>query len=280
MHMMTVKAIADGSGPDITGRTVPMPAGSYHLCREDDRTWFEQRSDVFELQARDDTESPVTATRDASGAVVWLSAGGNEIDMSALALPGYTRTLTGTVIFADGNTLINLGQPITGATLTVSPQAGAAGIDYTADAVPHVSTGKWVEVYGGNVDADDTFSFYSAITGIRIRPIASGADIDYSIIAPGSEYYVTGAISFAGGNVLVTLPTPMAGVSVFVLPSAGEIGVDYTADATPHVSTGAWTELYGGDFAINDSATISARITGLRFRPIATGAAADYIVRR
>lgn len=80
MHMMTVKAIADGSGPDITGRTVPMPAGSYHLCREDDRTWFEQRSDVFELQARDDTESPVTATRDASGAVVWLSAG-EEIDL-------------------------------------------------------------------------------------------------------------------------------------------------------------------------------------------------------
>ena len=37
MHMMIVKAIADGSGPDITGRIVPMPAGSYHLCREDDR---------------------------------------------------------------------------------------------------------------------------------------------------------------------------------------------------------------------------------------------------
>lgn len=32
MHMMIVKAIADGSGPDITGRIVPMPAGSYHGC--------------------------------------------------------------------------------------------------------------------------------------------------------------------------------------------------------------------------------------------------------
>ena len=78
MHMMTVKAIADGSGPDITGRTVPMPAGSYHLCREDGRTWFEQRSDVFELQPKDETESPVTATRDASGNVLGLTAGGEQ----------------------------------------------------------------------------------------------------------------------------------------------------------------------------------------------------------
>lgn len=223
---------------------------------------------------------PVRAVYDAAGNVVGLSAGGDEIDLSALALPGYTRTLSGTVVYADGNTLIDLGQPITGATMTVSPQTGAAGIDYTADAAPHVSTGEWIAVYGGDVDANTQITFDAAITGIRIRPIASGADIDYTITAPGSKYYVTGAITFAGGNVLVALPTPMAGVSVFVLPSAGDIGVDYTADETPHVSTGAWTEVYGGDIATNDSIQITARITGIRFRPIATGASADYIVRR
>ena len=223
--------------------------------------------------------SPIRLTYDAGGNPV-LEGSNGELDLTLLTLPGYTRTISGTVVYADGNTMIDLGQPITNMTLMVSPQTGAAGIDYTADATPHVSTGEWIAVYGGDVDANASITFDAAITGIRIRPIAAGADIDYSITAPGSEYYVTGAISFAGGNVLVTLPTPMAGVSVFVLPSAGEIGVDYTADATPHITTGAWTELFGGDFAINDSATIAARITGLRFRPIAAGAAADYIVRR
>lgn len=221
---------------------------------------------------------PVTATRDASGNVVGLSAG-QEIDLSALALPGYTRTLSGTVIYADGNTLIDLGQPIAGATLTVSPQTGEAGIDYSADAVPHVSTGEWVAVYGGNVSANSQITFGGTITAIRIRPIASGADIDYTITAPGTDYFATGAITFAGGNVLVTLPEPMSNVSAFVLPSAGAIGVDYTADVAPNVTTGYWTEVYGGDIIENSSIEFTSRITGIRFRPIAAGAAADYQVR-
>lgn len=221
---------------------------------------------------------PVTATRDSSGNVTGLSAG-QEIDLSALALPGYTRTLSGTVIYADGNTLIDLGQPITGATLTVNPQTGAAGIDYSADAVPHVSTGEWVAVYGGNVSANSQITFGGTITAIRIRPIASGADIDYTITAPGTDYFATGAITFAGGNVLVTLPEPMSNVSAFVLPSAGAIGVDYTADVAPNVTTGYWTEVYGGDIIENSSIEFTSRITGIRFRPIAAGAAADYQVR-
>ena len=73
MHMMIVKAIADGSGPDITGRIVPMPAGSYHLCREDDRSWFEQRSDVFSfVTQRDDSLVPTAYKLDASGNVTGL----------------------------------------------------------------------------------------------------------------------------------------------------------------------------------------------------------------
>lgn len=73
MHMMIVKAIADGSGPDITGRIVPMPAGSYHLCREDDRSWFEQRSDVFSfVTQRDDKLAPSLFALDDDGNVTWL----------------------------------------------------------------------------------------------------------------------------------------------------------------------------------------------------------------
>lgn len=79
MHMMIVKAIADGSGPDITGRIVPMPAGSYHLCREDDRSWFEQRSDVFSfVTQRDDSLAPTAFKLDASGNVTVLGPYGME----------------------------------------------------------------------------------------------------------------------------------------------------------------------------------------------------------
>ena len=73
MHMMIVKAIADGSGPDITGRIVPMPAGSCHLCREDDRSWFEQRSDVFSfVTQRDDSLAPTAYKLDNNGNVTGL----------------------------------------------------------------------------------------------------------------------------------------------------------------------------------------------------------------
>lgn len=87
MHMMIVKAIADGNGPDITGRTVPMPSGSSHLCREDDRSWFEQRADVFELQPRDETESPVTATRNPDGSITGLVSGADAVILSGTAVP-------------------------------------------------------------------------------------------------------------------------------------------------------------------------------------------------
>lgn len=225
-------------------------------------------------------EDVAVITRDSDGGVIGLSAGGAVIDVAAIAGGGYTRTLSGTVVYADGNTLISLGQPITGATMTISPQTGAAGIDYTADASPHVSTGEWIAVYGGNVDANASITFNGAITGIRIRPIASGADIDYVITAPGSNYYATDTIAFAGGNEVVTLPSPMAGVSAYVVGVTGEIGIDYTADASPDDATGNWTAVYGGNVADNSSVEFTANIMGLRFRPIASGAAATYIVRR
>ena len=140
MHMMTVKAIADGSGPDITGRTVPMPAGSYHLCREDDRTWFEQRSDVFELQPKDETESPVTATRDASGNVVGLSAGGETILSGQLASGAWAKTPsifrlritgTGTVTLDSKDSIGNIATAI--ASYTVSGATDQIEYPYPGD---------------------------------------------------------------------------------------------------------------------------------------------------
>jgi hypothetical protein len=233
---------------------------------------------IFKIVVPENDE--VKVDYDVSGNVARLmGSGGSPIELGGGASGGYDRQITGTATFVGGNVLIALGQPITGASIAITPVTGAVGVDYTADATPHVSTGNWVAVYGGDISANEVVDFSTTITGIRLRPIASGANIDYVVTAPGSDYFVTDAITFAGGNVLVTLPEPMNNVSVFILSSAGEIGLDYTTDATPHVTTGAWTALYGGDFAINDSTTISARITGLRFRPIAAGAAAEYQVR-
>lgn len=220
---------------------------------------------------------PVIAETSPGGGIT-LNAG--ERPISVGESPGYLRTITGTATFAGGNTMIDMGQPITGASIVVTPQTGAAGIDYTADATPHVSTGSWVPVYGGNVTVASSIKIDGAITAFRVRPITDGADIDYVVTAPGSDYMATDAITFVEGNHLLTLPVAMTGVTVHVVDVTGAVGVDYTADATPNVSTGNWTPLYGGNFIGNDSATIGAKITGLRFRPIAAGAAATYLVRR
>lgn len=79
MHVAIIKALVDTNGKDISGKTVPMPAGSYHQVSKLDLRYFQGHPDVFEVVDSDmDAKYPVTSRKDASGATV-LEAGGEEI---------------------------------------------------------------------------------------------------------------------------------------------------------------------------------------------------------
>lgn len=63
MYMMMVRAKADAKGPDITGKIVPMPAGSIHQCSKADLSWFATRSDVFEIIGGAEQTTPAMMIR-------------------------------------------------------------------------------------------------------------------------------------------------------------------------------------------------------------------------
>lgn len=205
--------------------------------------------------------------------------GPDNLMLNLITTSGYTYTNTGNVTYAEGDTMIDLGQALSAVTLAVIPTSGELGIDYTLDAIPDVATGNWIAVYGGNASDAANITFSAAITGLRLRPIAAGADWDYVVTAPAKSYFMESSVSYAGGNDMVTLPQAMTGITISVVGVTGEIGLDYTTDALPDVSTGNWIEVYGGAIASNESVTFTARITGLRLRPIAAGAAATYQAR-
>lgn len=198
MHMMIVKAIADGSGPDITGRTVPMPAGSYHMCREDDRSWFEQRADVFELQPRDETESPVTATRDASGNVVGLSAGNQNVGSIGLlfyanesgfaALPESVEQIMGDVVLIPAGTL----QPgdklqfVTNTTDAGTASAHARTVRVRIHTTPSVLSGQ--SLVGGTISTATNTKF----------------TVDKTVVIVSNTIARTNSNSVAGGVISAT----------------------------------------------------------------------------
>ncbi len=186
---------------------------------------------------------------------------------------GGTFTESGTCTYGGGNVTITLPNALSGATLTLTPQTGAVGVDYSGDGGT-----TWIAVYGGDVDADTVITVGAICTDIRLRPIASGADIDYSVTARGAHLSWTGSITFAGGNEIVDLAQSISGATAYIYPSAGEVGIDYTADDTVNGSS-SWTAVIGGDIGMDDSVTFGQVITGVRFRPIAAGAAADYLIR-
>lgn len=164
MHMMIVKAIADGSGPDITGRIVPMPAGSYHLCREDDRSWFEQRSDVFSfVTQRDDSLAPTALKLDASG--TGLVGPDGDIELTAFPYwPIQVSCAAGATTVANGSLLGGVGDVLgkvdyvvntTGATATLTVQDGTTGTTYTLHPTGGISTAGF-----GSIDLG-----YTALVG-------------------------------------------------------------------------------------------------------------------
>ena len=153
MHMMIVKAIADGSGPDITGRIVPMPAGSYHLCREDDRSWFEQRSDVFSfVTQRDDSLAPTALKLDASGNTVLVGPGYFAVGGCVPLTPDYAgcldaikRALAGNKVVSFLDVVYDLGSnylPIVGG---LTYQGVPTRLDFNAGGW----TGRNREIAGG-----------------------------------------------------------------------------------------------------------------------------------
>lgn len=205
------------------------------------------------------------ANLSAELAIVGISGGGSS--------GGGTYTASGTVTYAGGNVTIALPHALAGATLTLTPTVGEIGVDYSGDGGT-----TWIAVYGGNVSTDTTITINAIATDIRLRPIASGATAGYSVLATGAHISWSGSITFAGGNVIVDLSQTVPSLTVYVFPSAGEIGVDYTGDAAPGIGSN-WIAAAGGNIGTDDSIQFNTAVTGIRFRPIAAGAAADYLVR-
>ena len=70
MYMKVVTALKDASGKDITGKVVPMPAGTSHFVSELDIGYFRSHPDVFSVAETD--ISPAAFATDASGNVTGL----------------------------------------------------------------------------------------------------------------------------------------------------------------------------------------------------------------
>lgn len=86
------------------------------------------------------------------------------------------------------------------------------------------------------------------------------------------------SVTYAGGSALIALPRPMRNVSLYLHPSAGSIGIDYTGDGAPSAG-GNWIAIDAGEIAAASNVVFLGPITGIRLRPIAAGAAATYNVR-
>lgn len=86
------------------------------------------------------------------------------------------------------------------------------------------------------------------------------------------------SVTYAGGQAVVSLPQALRNVALFLHPSAGSIGVDYTGASDPATTT-EWIEVDTGIVAVPVNFVFRGPITGLRVRPIASGAAATYTVR-
>jgi len=85
MYMKVVTALKDASGKDITGKVVPMPAGTSHFVSELDIGYFRSHPDVFSVAETD--ISPAAFATDASGNVTGLvGPDGTEYDLD----PTYT----------------------------------------------------------------------------------------------------------------------------------------------------------------------------------------------
>ena len=185
---------------------------------------------------------------------------------------GGTFSASGTATYSGGNVTIALPHAMAGATLILTPTVGEIGVDYSGDGT------NWIAVYGGDISTAQTITFDAVITHIRLRPIDTGASSAYSVTATGAHTVQSGSITFAGGNVIVALSNATSGATAYVYPSAGEIGVDYTGDASPNAGS-TWIAVNGGNVIADASITALSVVTGFRFRPIASGAAADYLVR-
>ena len=235
-----------------TSSTPPSVAGFYRI----NRNTIGIVGNLVQKDADTNAESAVLTT--ATGAT---GSGG-----------GGTFTESGSVTFAGGNVTVTFPNALSGSTLTLTPTVGEIGVDYSGDGGT-----TWIAVYGGNVSVDTTVTINAIATDIRLRPIASGATAGYSVLATGAHLSWSGSITFAGGNVIVDMGQTVSLSTAYVYPSVGEIGVDYTGDET--VGAGSnWIAVYGGNFSADDSVTRTGQTTGWRFRPIASGAAADYKV--
>lgn len=87
----------------------------------------------------------------------------------------------GSVAYVDGATdrvLLNFGRPLRDVSLFLHPSAGSIGVDYTGDDAPSAG-GNWIQIDSGAVSAGSNIVFLGPITGIRLRPIASGAAATY-----------------------------------------------------------------------------------------------------
>lgn len=113
------------------------------------------------------------------------------------------------------------------------------------------------------------------------NPGAVAIDDSGAVLISGAAATFTLAnqsVTYAGGNAIVALGAALRGVSIFLHPSAGSIGVDYTGAADPATTT-EWIEVDTGIVAVPVNFVFRGPITGLRIRPIASGAAATYTVR-
>ena len=236
-----------------TSSTPPSNAGFYRI----DKNTIGVVGNLVQKNAQTNVESNVLTT--ATGAT---GSGGG----------GGTFTASGTATYAGGNVTIALPHAISGATLILTPTVGEIGVDYSGDGT------NWIAVYGGDISTAQTITFDAVITHIRLRPIDTGASSAYSVTATGAHTVQSGSITFAGGNVIVALSNATSGATAYVYPSAGEIGVDYTGDASPNAGS-TWIAVNGGNVIADASITALSVVTGFRFRPIASGAAADYLVR-
>jgi hypothetical protein len=78
MYAAIVKALNDTNGPDISGKVVPMPTGSYHLVSKASLPFFNSHPDVFQVTYEADDADPAllstvngnTVLRGADGAGV------------------------------------------------------------------------------------------------------------------------------------------------------------------------------------------------------------------
>lgn len=284
MTTVAVTCIKNGR-TDTFGR--PLVSGTYYpeIDREHARSlWNSGFVSVADTSVFDDDPFAGTSPLEDYNVARSLLVSSNPAETAAIvasemALVGTTSgggglfSVSGSVTYAGGNVTVTFPNALSGATLTLTPTVGEIGVDYSGDGGT-----TWIAVYGGNVSTDTTITINAIATDIRLRPIASGATAGYSVSATGAHVSWSGSITFAGGNVIVDLGQTVSLSTAYVYPSVGEIGVDYTGDASPGAGSN-WIAVNGGNVIADTSVTAVTQVTGYRFRPIATGAAADYLVR-